>query len=141
MKEYILELNDKEPIRLVECTNHYINNNSIVEDIKLKTDIITDGKIINYGENKIEEISCFYLDGEKYDSVDTLKTKNVYINNFNYVIKILSNKENIKKVTIYLKDLNDKNILHEVRKVLFNLEKNKLNNTNEISNKTYRMKK
>ena len=108
MNNKLLEIKNGEPIRTVKCIS-YDENYSIV--IKVRTEIITDGHITKRDNFRVDEISTYYLDGEKINNVNSLVTENVYLNNFNYAIKvILIQREkrhfDIKKVVVYVKDLN-----------------------------------
>ena len=123
MNNKLLEIKNGEPIRTVKCIS-YDENYSIV--IKVRTEIITDGHITKRDNFRVDEISTYYLDGEKINNVNSLVTENVYLNNFNYAIKvILIQREkrhfDIKKVVVYVKDLNNKEVLNQVKVVVSKL--------------------
>ena len=134
MNNSIIELKNGEPIRKVKCIS-YNTNYSIV--IKVMTEIITDGNIMSKETKRTDDISDYYLDGELVSNVNTLVTENVYLNNFNYAIKVVliqreKGRFDVKNVLVYVKDLNNKNVLKQVRDIVGKLGiDEKLININE----------
>ncbi len=138
----IKELKENEPVELIEVIRTlYPTFDNSLEPIKNKyvqTKIITDGEIVKE-EEITKSINEYYIGRKKYDDVDTLSTKNIYLKNYSYVIVYLLAKEKlyngnmvgffdiIKDVSIYLKNPKDKQALKEAKKVIKTIHKHNQN--------------
>ena len=141
----IRELKENEPLKVIEVTerissswcNSFINktDNEVLaekdERVKIKTNIITDGIIEKQTEETSQGINEFYIGKSKYKhTIDTLKTKDIYIKNHSFVIVYLTAAElstkgsfrgwydDIKDVSIYLKNEKDKKALTEAKEII-----------------------
>ena len=143
----INELTENTPLKVVEVTNHvefdvFLDPKPIsgkiekketeIEEYKrIQIKIFTDGEISKIGEDQIEEIDEYYIGKKKYQyDVDTLKYIWYFFKNHNYVITYTIASEPmkignihgwfdiIKDVSIYLKDVKDKNALREAKKII-----------------------
>ncbi len=141
----INELKINELIEVIEVTRHMIrpvgpgmvpeSNQKTFESTKIHMKIFTDGEVDSIGEEVSKSINEYYIGDEKYEyAVDTLKTKNLYLKNYTYVIVYLIANEYrhigsisglfdvTKDVQVYLNDVRDKKALHEVKKVICKLK-------------------
>ena len=94
----------------------------VVEDISYDTKIITDGFIDS--NNDISEIYDYYLKD------DIVRTTNLYLKNYTYAIVLTIGRESfyngkvggvidcIKNITLYLRNLNDKEALKTAKEVI-----------------------
>lgn len=120
----IYELKDGTPVRQIQKAHKYKVNvfEREIENIIYDTKIITDGLI----ESKS-------VQDEKYDDfsrIDILRTTNLYLKNYTYAIVLTTNLELfdngkvagiincIKNISIYLRNLNDKEALKTAKKVI-----------------------
>ena len=118
----IYELKDGTPVRQIQKVYKVNVFEREIEDITYDTKIITDGLV----ESKsVQE--------EKYDALsrkDILRTTNLYLKNYTYAIVLTTNRESfyngkvggvincIKNISIYLRNLNDKEALKTAKKVI-----------------------
>ena len=139
------ELKENEPLKVVEVSLHLpkpdfnFKKNSNQETIEIKqiqTKIFTDGEIAKENEEVSESIEEYYIGKKKYEPcVDTLKTKNIFFKNHNYIITYLIVQEwktigNIrgwfgitKDISIYLKNPKDKEALKNAKQVIKEIQK------------------
>lgn len=109
---------------------------SIAELERIKMILFTDAKIVCEGEVATESINQYVINGKKYDhDVDTLKTTQLYLDDYSYAITYLISSEwtrfgnidgwfeVIRDITIYLKDINDRKALPEAKKIIKMIEK------------------
>ena len=109
---------------------------SIAELERIKMILFTDAKIVREGEVATESINQYVINGKKYDhDVDTLKTTQLYLDDYSYAITYLISSEwtrfgnidgwfeVIRDITIYLKDINDRKALPEAKKIIKMIEK------------------
>ena len=94
----------------------------VVEDISYDTKIITDGFIDS--NNDISEIYDYY------SKIDIVRTTNLYLKNYTYAIVLTIGRESfyngkvggvidcIKNITLYLRNLNDKEALKTAKEVI-----------------------
>lgn len=128
MKIKIQELKKEEPLKLIRVSNQVFPD-------RIKTRIFTDGEIEN--ESKITSINInnYYIKGKKYRyGINKLHTKNIFLKNYSYVISYTIAQEwrnfgnacgwfnFVKDVSIYLKDLNDKEALKNAKHVIKELQ-------------------
>jgi len=141
MKLIIKELKENEPLKIKKVIHHEEDSypvdlfeeqtKEIIEEDMIQMKVFTDGEIIKEEEPIFETIDEYYIGNKKYKhDVDTLKTKNVYLNNYSYVIAYTIAKELqtngnikgwfnvIKDISIYLKDLKDKGALKKAKKAV-----------------------
>ena len=118
----IYELKDGTPVRQIQKVHKVNVFEREIEDINYDTKIITDGLI----ESKsVQE--------EKYDALsrrDIVRTTNLYLKNYTYAIVLITNRESfyngkvggvincIKNISIYLRNLNDKEALKTAKEVI-----------------------
>lgn len=118
----IYELKDGCQLKLIQKVYKVNVFEREIEDITYDTKIITDGLI----ESKsVQE--------EKYDDfsrIDILRTTNLYLKNYTFSIVLTTNLESfdngkvggvincIKNISIYLRNLNDKEALKTAKKVI-----------------------
>ena len=127
----IKELKENEPLQIIEVSNHLTFHSTEIERNMIKMRVFTDGEIAKESEEKVEGINEYYFGKQKYQcNVDTLKTKNVYFKNHNYVITYLISQEwtrvgnicgwfdIIKDVSIYMKNPKDRKTLRTVKQVI-----------------------
>ena len=135
MNRIISELKKGEAIRLIECSKQ----NNIV----IKSGLITDGDVVCEIDKTHENIKHLYLDGNKYDNIDTFKTRNIILDNYSYAIRVLltncdKNDFVLKNVEVFLKDIKDKKALAKVSSILTKIDNNSNalinNNSNEDNN-------
>lgn len=134
------ELNENEPLKVVEVSQHIKRPNlnskdnagsHVMEVKRIQTKIFTDGEIAKESEEVSENIQEYYFGEEKYEhDVDTLKTKNIFFKNYSFVITYVTAKkwttignvggwfDIIKDVSIYLKNSKDRNALRNAKKVI-----------------------
>ncbi len=125
----IQELKEDNPLTLMEVTDHVLSPDDEWKRIYMV--VLTDGEIAKESEEKIENIDEYYFGKQKYKCcVDTLKTKNVYFKNHNYVITYLIAQEwttvgnihgwfdIIKDISIYMKNPKDRKTLKTVKQVI-----------------------
>ena len=118
----IYELKDGTPVRQIQKVHKLIAFEDEIENIIYDTKIITDGLI----ESKS-------VQDEKYDNLprkDILRTTNLYLKNYTYTIVLNIGRETfyngkvggvidcIKNISIYLRNLNDKEALKTAKKVI-----------------------
>lgn len=118
----IYELKDGTPVRQIQKVYKVNVFEREIEDITYDTKIITDGLI----ESKS-------VQDEKYDALsrrDILRTTNLYLKNYTYAIVLTIGREAfyngkvggivdcIKNITLYLRNLNDKEALKTAKKVI-----------------------
>lgn len=118
----IYELKDGMPVRQIQKAYKVNVFEREIEDIIYDTKIITDGLI----ESKS-------VQDEKYDDfsrIDVLRTTNLYLKNYTYAIVLTIGREAfyngkvggivdcIKNITLYLRNLNDKEALKTAKKVI-----------------------
>ena len=143
----IQKLDEHEPLRVIDVSNPI--------QTMIKTKIYTDGEIEGMSEEEILKISEFYFGRKKYQrDVDTLKSKDIYFKNHNYIITYLIAKEwlsskngdccgagwydIIKKVSIYLKNSNDKEALRMAKQTIREIAKSyNILNTDEESQRNF----
>lgn len=92
--------------------------------------LFTDDDIVNITDEFIENVNSFNFDEQEYKNLDLKKTKYVYLSNYTYAVVYLIAKEwltmnkcggmfdVVKKVSIYLKDKQDKEAIKRVKEVL-----------------------
>ena len=129
----IKELKENEPLQVIEVSNHVTVpfRSKKIECDMIKMRVFTDGEISKESEEKKEEINEYYFGKKKYQcGVDTLKTKDIYFNNHNYVITYLIAQEwtkignvsgwfdIIKDVSIYMKNPKDRKTIKTVEQVI-----------------------
>lgn len=125
----IQELKEDNPLTIIEVTDHVLSANDEWERIYMR--VFTDGEISKESEEKVESIDEYYFCKQKYKcSVDTLKFKNIYFKNHNYVITYLIAQEwttvgnihgwfdIIKDISIYMKNPKDRKTLKTVKQVI-----------------------
>ena len=118
----IYELKDGMPVRQIQKAYKVNVFEREIEDIIYDTKIITDGLI----ESKS-------VQDEKYDDfsrIDVLRTTNLYLKNYTYAIVLTIGREAfyngkvggivdcIKNITLYLRNLNDKEALKTAKQVI-----------------------
>ena len=118
----IYELKDGTPVRQIQKAYKVNVFEREIEDITYDTKIITDGLI----ESKSAQ-------EEKYDALsrkDIFRTTNLYLKNYTYAIVLTIGREAfyngkvggivdcIKNITLYLRNLNDKEALKTAKKVI-----------------------
>ena len=118
----IYELKDGTPVRQIQKAYKVNIFEREIEDITYDTKIITDGLI----ESKS-------VQDEKYDDftrIDVLRTTNLYLKNYTYAIVLTIGRESfyngkvggvidcIKNISIYLRNLNDKEALKTAKEVI-----------------------
>lgn len=143
------KLTEEDSIQIIEIINNerilrspleIVQPNEKIEyEIKerkqVQMKVLTDGEIAKVSKSASQDIEEYYFDKEKYFyPVSTLKTKNVYFKNHNYVITYLIAREFtrrgnllgwfnvIKNIDIYLKNPTDKKSLKIVDQVLKKIE-------------------
>ena len=124
----IYELKDGTSVRQIQKVHKLIAFEDEIENIIYDTKIITDGLI----ESKS-------VTDEKYDDfsrIDILKTTNLYLKNYTYAIVLTTNRESfyngkvggvvdcIKNITLYLRNLNDKETLKTAKEVIKRIKQN-----------------
>ena len=104
-------------------------NPVFVEDKIIHMQVITDGIIQDESEEEIDTISEYYIGGKRYN-VNTYKSKKVTFKDYSYVIVFLLANEfsqvekeaawfdMVKEVTIYVKDLDDKEAIKKAKNVI-----------------------
>lgn len=125
----IQELKEDSPLAIIEVIDHVLSAND--EWKRIYMSVFTDGEILKESEEKVESIDEYYFGKQKYKcSVDTLKSKNIYFKNHNYVITYLIAQEwtrvgniggwfdIIKDVSIYMKNPKDRKTLKMIRQVI-----------------------
>ena len=125
----IQELKEDNPLTIIEVTDHVLSANDEWERIYMR--VFTDGEISKESEEKVESIDEYYFGKQKYNcSVDTLKSKNIYFKNHNYVITYLIAQEwtkvgnirgwfdIIKGISIYMKNPKDRKTIKTVKQVI-----------------------
>ena len=125
----IKELKEDNPITIIEVTDHVQSQND--EWKRIYMSIFTDGEILKESEEIVESIDEYYFDKQRYNyNVDTLKSKNIYFKNYNYVITYLITQEwtkvgnihgwfdIIKDISIYMKNPKDRKTLKTVKQVI-----------------------
>lgn len=125
----IQELKEDNPLTIIEVTDHVLSANDEWERIYMR--VFTDGEISKESEEKVESIDEYYFGKQKYKcGVDTLKSKNIYFKNHNYVITYLIAQEwttvgnihgwfdIIKDISIYMKNPKDRKTLKTVKQVI-----------------------
>ena len=125
----IQELKEDNPLTIIEVTDHVLSEYDEWERIYMR--VFTDGEISKESEEKVESIDEYYFGKQKYKcSVDTLKSKNIYFKNHNYVITYLIAQEwttvgnihgwfdIIKDISIYMKNPKDRKTLKTVKQVI-----------------------
>lgn len=141
----IKQLKELEPLQIIEVIkqvkipNRNLNNvlnSDIVEVKQIQMRVLTDGQIEKEDEEIKQNVEEYYIGKIKYDCVDTLKTKNIYLKNHSYaIVFLIANewlvKENVqgwfdvvKDISIYLEDLKDKKSLKRAKQIIKNLENN-----------------
>ena len=146
MKLNIKELKENEPLKTVEVSNHIVSSyptspfeevdSEIIEDDVIEQKVFTDGEIERQSDITSESIDEYFIGEERYRySVDALKTKDIYINNYSYVIVFTIAKELltngrvkgwfkvVKDTTIYLKDMSDKKALKSAKKTVMAIDR------------------
>ena len=125
----IQELKEDSPLAIIEVIDHVLSAND--EWKRIYMSVFTDGEILKESEEKVESIDEYYFGKQKYKcSVDTLKSKNIYFKNHNYVITYLITQEwttvgnihgwfdIIKDISIYMKNPKDRKTLKTVKQVI-----------------------
>ena len=143
MKLTIKELKENEPFKMVEVSYHdedYAYPINPFEDLPpkivneedmIQMRVFTDGEIKNETDIVQEPIEDYYIGDEKYKyDVDTLKTKDIYLDNYSYILVFTIAEEFltlgrlkgwfkvVKDTTIYLKDRKDKKALKNAKKAV-----------------------
>ena len=118
----IYELKDGIPLKQIQKIYKLEIFGQVVEDISYDTKIITDGFIDS--NNDISEIYDYY------SKDDIVRTTNLYLKNYTYAIVLNIGRESfyngkvggvidcIKNITLYLRNLNDKEALKTAKKVI-----------------------
>jgi len=118
----IYELKDGCQLKLIQKIYKLEIFGQVVEDISYDTKIITDGFIDS--NNDISEIYDYYSKN------DIVRTTNLYLKNYTYAIVLTIGRESfyngkvggvidcIKNITLYLRNLNDKEALKTAKEVI-----------------------
>ena len=146
MKLNIKELKESESLKIIEVSNHIVSSypmsyfeepeKEIIDDNVIQQKVFTDGEIEQVGDITSEPINDYFIGEERYrHSVDTLKTKDIYIKNYSYVIMYTIAKELlnngrvkgwfkvVKDTTIYVRDLKDKKALKSAKKAVVAIDR------------------
>lgn len=104
---------------------------SKIELDRVKMILFTDAKNVREDEVVTESIKQYVINEKNYDhDVDTLKTTQLYLDDYSYAIRYLITSEwtrygniggwfdVIRDITIYLKDINDKKTLQEAKRMI-----------------------
>lgn len=118
----IYELKDETPVRQIQKVHKLIAFEDEIEDITNDTKIITDGLIKSKS-----------VQDEEYDNLsrkDIVRTTNLYLKNYTYAIVLNIGRDAfnngkvggvidcIKNITLYLRNLNDKEALKTAKEVI-----------------------
>lgn len=132
------ELKPGTPLSLVDCIKYSQVPNppsknckdQVIEFPVIESVLFTDGNIVNVTDEFVENINRFNIDDKKFKEVDIKKTKYVYLSDYTYAVVYLIAKEwltmkkcggmfdVVKKVSIYLKDKHDKEVIEKVKEVI-----------------------
>ena len=109
---------------------------SKIELERVKMILFTDAKNVRKMKLLLESIKQYVINGKKYDhDVDTLKTTQLYLDDYSYAITYLISSEwtrfgniggwleVIRDITIYLKDINDRKVLQEAKRMIKMIDK------------------
>lgn len=121
------------------------NNSNFYEEDRIQTKIYTDGEIVTESDEVTEGITEFFINDkiniEKYsDPIDTIRKRKVSLKNYSYVVvylitnivttyemmsgrKIKGRFNVVGDVTIYLKDLKDRQSLKKAKEIIKTIKK------------------
>lgn len=138
------ELRENESLKIIEVSIHIkkptlyyeVNKNPGTVELKqIQMRVFTDGEIEKESEEISQNIEEYYIGKRKYRyAVDTLKTKNIYLKNYSYVITYLITKEFltagnikgwhnvVKDISIYLQNPKDKKALKSAKQAIKTIE-------------------
>ena len=137
-EKFAEELKPGTPLSLIECVKYSKVPNppgkkckdQVIELPVIESVLFTDGNIVNITGEFVENINRFNIDDKRFKEVDIKKTKYVYLSDYTYAVVYLIAKEwltmnkcggmfdVVKKVSIYLKDKQDKDAIKRVKEVL-----------------------
>ena len=137
-EKFAEELKPGTPLSLVKCIKYSKVPNppgkkckdQVIEFPIIESVLFTDGNIVNITDEFVENVNSFNIDGHEYKNLDLQKTKYVYLFDYTYAVIYLLAKEwlvkdkcsgmfdVVKKVSIYLKDKQDKDAIKRVKEVL-----------------------
>lgn len=137
IKKNIVELKENEPLKIINVSwCGKLSSNEVLQDERIKMQVFTDGVVEKEEKTILTSINNYKIKEEDYKySVNTLKTKEIYLKDYSYIVTFLIAKEDcvignisglfyiIKDITIYLKDLNDKKSLKNAKQVIKDLYK------------------
>lgn len=151
--KFAKELNPGTPLSLVECIKYSEAPNppgknwkpQVVEVPVVESVLFTDGNIVNVTDEFVENVNSFNIDDKEQKAVDVKKTRYVYLSDYTYAVVYLIAKETltlkkcggifdvVKKVSIYLKDKQDKEAIEKAKEVIqINSNNSKRINTSSI---------
>lgn len=137
-EKFAEELKPGTPLSLIECVKYSKVPNppgkkfkdQVIELPVIESVLFTDGNIVNITGEFVENINRFNIDDKRFKEVDIKKTKYVYLSDYTYAVVYLIAKEwltmkkcggmfdVVKKVSIYLKDKQDKEAIEKVKQVI-----------------------
>lgn len=137
-EKFAEELKSGTPLSLIECVKYSKVPNppgkkckdQVIELPVIESVLFTDGNIVNITGEFVENINRFNIDDKRFKEVDIKKTKYVYLSDYTYAVVYLIAKEwltmnkcggmfdVVKKVSIYLKDKQDKDAIEKVKEVI-----------------------
>lgn len=147
----IKELKENQPLEIIEASkqlnNRALNKNNSdkIEFKKVQMKIFTDGEILKEGQEINKEINGYVIGKSEYD-VNILKTKNIYLKDYSYVLvylianeytqfgNVLSWFDVVKDVSIYLKNMEDKKSLKKAKKAIKIIKNKNIVNNSSIFN-------
>ena len=130
------ELQENEALEVFDVLQHYelpgFDNKGPIKYCAqiIQTKIVTDGDIDKEEEPITKDITEYRIGKERIENVDTLKTKGIYLKNYNYIIIFTIARKwmfyhflgIIKDISIYLKDTKDKKTIKKVKKLIKGLK-------------------
>lgn len=152
-EKFAKELKPGTPLSLVECVKYSKVPNppgkkckdQVIEFPVIESVLFTDGNIVNITDEFVENINNFNIGEQEYKNLDLKKTKYVYLSDYTYAVVYLIAKEwltmkkcggmfdVVKKVSIYLKDKQDKEAIEKVKQVIqINSNNNKRIDTSSV---------